>query len=114
MKTKKARMLGLLTLCLLAALVALAAPASADRVKRVAGACCLPDGVCCDVSGEPECDSMDGVYHHARFCDENPCSPIGGVTDPLAASVMVVPALAVAAMVGASAATAALIKRRPT
>ena len=114
MRTKKARMLALLTLCLLAALVALAVPASADRLRVFGGACCLPGGGCVGVSFETECDSLGGVYWDGQSCDPNPCGPVGGVTKPLAASAIVVPALVLAAMVVAGAATAAFIKRRPT
>ena len=97
MRTKKARMLALLTLCLLAALVALTVPASADRLRRAGGACCLPGGACVEVTFETECDSLGGVYWDGESCEPSPCEPVGGVTKPLAVSTLVLPALAVAA-----------------
>ena len=114
MKTKKAHVVVLLMLCLLAALAALAVPSSADRLRISQGACCMPDGSC-QIKAEGDCTASGGVYlGNDISCEGNPCGPVGGVTESLVTSAIVVPALALAAMVGAGAATAAFIKRRTT
>jgi hypothetical protein len=103
MKTKKILVLVLVALVLLALTAAVAASAEVAQ-----GACCLPDGNCL-VTVQGACDGE--WLGPGTTCNECP-GTVGGVTEPLQASALVLPAIVVGALVAAGAATTLLVKRR--
>jgi hypothetical protein len=99
----------LVGVCLLVALAVLVAPAAA----LFGGACCWPDGSCHQTL-EVTCLEVVGAQWMGlgTDCAGSPCGPVGGMTEPLAASALVLPAVALAGVVAAGAATALLVRRR--
>jgi hypothetical protein len=107
MKTKKILILASITLVLLALTLSVAV---ADDEIQALGTCCLPRGGC-DWITEPQCDAVNGTWLGPQgSCDQ--CQPVGGVSEPLQASALLLPAIAVSALAAAGVATALLIKRR--
>jgi hypothetical protein len=104
MKTKKIFVLAILALLLLGLMLSVAV---ADEIKPI-GACCLPNGGCWETTPL----SCDGEFlGPGTTCDQCP-GAVGGVTEPLQASVLMLPAIAVGTLVVLSVATTLLVKRR--
>jgi hypothetical protein len=104
MKTKKILVLAILALLLLGLMLSVAV---ADEIKPI-GACCLPDGGCW-ITTPLSCDGE--FLGPGTSCNQCP-GAVGGVTEPLQASTLMLPAVAVGALAVLGLATTLLIKRR--